>query len=274
MPIIAIAADDFDLGLDIARQTAETLSYQFLGRELLDEIAEQHNLTREDLTKALDDPPGFLGLGSRRRRQLLTRIQALCLERLLPGKTVCHGLGAHLFLDGVSHALRVRVLSDPEQRIERLVRTANLSRERARKQAQCQDEACRRWSQEFFQTDETDPAGYDMVLKLVSLEPGKAVDIICDAAGYRKFQAMTYSRKCLLDKLLEARVRLKLMDRFPDAMVHASDGTVVVQIQSIKPDQRRKQKEVRRLAGQIPGVDYLEVHVVNAFFEKAAGGGR
>ncbi len=272
MPIIALSADDFDQGLEIARHTAESLDYRFLGRELLQEIAEQHGPSPEELAKALDEPPGFLSLGARRRRRLITRIQALSLERLLPGKTVCYGLGAHLYLDGVSHALRVRILSDPQERVERLARSAGIPPERARRQVQSQDEVRRRWSLEFFQMDETDPAGYDMVLSLATLDTAKAVEIICDTAGYRKFQPMTYSRKCLMDKVLEARVRLKLMDRFPDVKVQAADGTVVVQVPSIKPDQRRKQKEVRRLAGQVPGVDYVEVHVVNAFFEKAGGG--
>ena len=121
--------------------------------------------------------------------------------------------------------------------------------ERARKLACASAEEQRRWSQEAYGLDQTDPSLYDMVLSLGTLEPDKAVEIICDAAGYRKFQPMTYSRKLMQDKALAAQVRLELMERFPDIRVESNDGTVVAYIQSLKKDQRKKQEEVRQMAG-------------------------
>jgi len=247
MPIIAISSDNFQQGLEIARSSAERLSYRFLGREILEEVAHEHRVSPKELLKALDEPPSFFS--RRSQRKLITHIQVACLERLLEGKVVCYGLGAHLYLTGISHALLVRILSESQP-----------------------DEARRRWSLEFFKVDETDPSLYDMVLSLDTLEPNKAVEIICDTAGYRKFQPMTYSSKCLMDRLLESKVYQRLMERFPDVRVQASDGTVVVQIQALKYDQRRKQKAVRDLACQVPGVEYVEVHVVSTFFDKAGSG--
>lgn len=274
MPVITIAADFLELGREIAQKTAAALGYELLGRELLPEVARQHNLSPEELVKALDEAPSLLSMGTRRRQKLLAHIQTACLERLLADKVVCYGLGAHLYVTGVSHALRVRVLSDPHRRAADLAQAQGIALSKAGKLVQRQDQGRRRWSREFFQADETDPALYDMVLSMSTLEPEKAVEIICDAAGYRKFQPMTYSRKYLKDKALASKVRETLMERFPDLRVSASDGTVVVQIQSLKRQQRKKREEVRQIASQVPGVDYVEVHVINAFFDQAAQSGR
>jgi|Deesub1362A_J573_1020465.scaffolds.fasta_scaffold03525_3 cytidylate kinase len=248
MPIIAISANHFELGGQIARQVAEALGYRFLGRELVEEVAREHSLAAAELRRTLEEPPNLFNRRSRRR--LLVHLQAACLERLQEDGAVCYGLGAHLYLTGISHALLVRILAEKPDP---------------------QEPARQRWAQEFFQKDENDPSLYDMVLSLASIEPKQAVEIICETAGYRKFQPMTYSRKCLQDRLLECRVHQRLMDQFPDVRVQASDGTVVVQLRGLKLDQRKKQRTVRDIARQVPGVEYVEVHVVRSFFDKAGG---
>ena len=274
MPVITVASDSFEQGADIARRTAQALGYAYLDRALLDQVAQEQAVPRDELVKALDEPPGLLTLRSRRRQKLLTHIQAACLEKLQADNLVCYGLGAHLYARGVAHVLHVRIVTDQQKRATELAQRENMPVDKALKQIQRQDEGRRRWSQECFNLDETSPELYDLVISLSNLEPAKAVEIIADTAGYPKFQAMTYSRKYLMDKTLAARVREKLQEYFPDVRVEASDATVVVQLQSLKRDQRKKQEKVRELAGQVPGVEYTEVHIIKDFFGQAAESGR
>lgn len=274
MPIIAISADSPEQGGRIAQKVAETLGWDYLGRNLLTEVANRHNLMESNLLRALDEPPGLLSMRPRRRQQLLTHIKTVCLERLQSDNVVCYGLGAHLYLQGVSHVLRVRVISDLQARATGLSQSRALPPERAARLAKRREQESRRWSLHSFGADETDAGLYDLVISLSALEPDKAVEIICDAAGYPKFQPMTYSRKCLADKVLASKVREILMARFPDIRVQANDGTVVAQLQALKRHQRRRQEEVRRMACQVPGVEYLEVHVIRDFFGQAAESGR
>lgn len=270
MPVIAVSSDSTEQGEAIARQVAEKLGYRLLGRELLDEVARDNDLDQAEMIKALDEAPGFLGMRARRRRELLTHVQAACLEKLLDDDVVCHGLAAHLYVVGVSHALRVRVLDNPGRRAAALSEQKGLDKEKVRKLLEKETQDRRRWSLEAFGEDETDPAMYDMVLSLATLDPDQAVDIICEAAAYPKFQAMTYSRKCMADFALASQVRRKLMQQFPDIRVRVSDGTVVAHVLSLRRDQRKKQELVRKLAGEVPGVSYVEVHVINDVFAQAA----
>jgi cytidylate kinase len=274
MPIITISSNSQKRESEIARGVAEKLGFPMVGREILAEIARDHGVAEEELVKALDDPPGLLGMRPKRRRELLVYIQAACLDRTLSDNLVCHGLVAHLYLTGVSHALTVRVLADPKERTDELAKEKAVSSEKAIKLVKQGDEARRRWSQEAFNLDETDAELYDMVFNLANLEPAKAVEIICDAASYSKFQAMTYSRKYLADKAMASKVLEKLMHQFPEIQVQVSDGTVVAQVQSLKRGQRKKQEAVREMASQVPGVNYVEVHVIKDFFGQAAQSGR
>lgn len=268
MPLIAISSDAPAEGRAIAERVAQELGFALLGRELLADVAREHGLDQAELAKALDEPPGLLGMRARRRRELLTYIQSACLERMLADDMVCQGLAAHLYLVGVSHGLRVRVLQDPVKREADMGQEAG--QDKARKMLERRDKDRRRWSQEAFGADETDPGMYDIVLSLATLERDQAVQIICEAAGYPKFQAMTYSRKCLADKALAANVRLALQQRFPNVRLQVTDGIVVAQVPSLKRDQRKKQQTVREISSQVPGVTHVEVHVINDLFGQAA----
>ncbi len=263
MPLIAVSADIYETGLDIAHQSAEKLGYRFLGRELLAEVAQEHKVTEKELLDSLQASPGLLPRRVRRRRELSNLIQVACLERLQQDNTVCYGLGAHLYLEGVSHAMRVHIISTPQQRAADLARKEGMPLQQAPKLLKRRDQSDHKWSKETYGSDDSEPSLYDLALNLTTLEPAKAVDLICDAAASSKFMAMTYSKQCLQDKLTACRVRQKLLPSFPDVEVSVSNGTVVVRISSLPYNARKKQEKVRQLASEVPGINYVEVHVTS-----------
>jgi predicted nuclease of restriction endonuclease-like RecB superfamily len=109
-----------------------------------------------------------------------------------------------------------------------------------------------------------------MVISLNKIETGEAVNSIVEAAGYKKFKAMSYSIKCLRDEEIASRARTILLPRFPDAKVRASGSTIVVETKGMKREKRRKSEMIKEMAGKIDGVKYVEVHVVNDIFRQAA----
>jgi hypothetical protein len=127
-----------------------------------------------------------------------------------------------------------------------------------------------RWSMDAFHLDETDPSRYDLVISLSQIDPNEAVKIITETVAYRRFEPMTYSIKCIQDLALANRVRATLLDRFPDVRVRANSGTLVVETTSLKREKQKRAKAIKELAGEIPGVEYVEVHVINDIFRQAA----
>jgi predicted dinucleotide-utilizing enzyme len=168
----------------------------------------------------------------------------------------------------------VRVLSPPEALAGELSTESVASPEKAKKIVKRYEEQRKSWSVGTFNLDETDPSNYDMVISLAQIDPDEAVKTIADTAGYRKFQPMTYSVKCLKDKELAGRVRVLLMNKFPDVKVKADGSTVVVETKAVKREKRKRTEAIKELAGSVEGVSYVEVHVATDIFRQAAESAR
>jgi len=269
MSIIIISSDYLENSRAVAEKTAKSLGYQSLDRSILAEVAREHNLPEEQLVRALDEPPRLLGMSSKVRRQYLAYIQEATVARLLADNRVCYGLAAHFYLLGVSHALKVRILSDREALASRLSAQRQLSLEKAGKVLDKQAKIRKRWSMAAFQLDETDSGLYDLVIKLSQIDTDRAVEILTETIGDRRFQPMTYSRKKMEDVALESRAKAVLLERFPDIRVQALHGRLIVQAMALKRDKQKKAAAIKEVAGQIPGVGYVEVQVINDFFRQA-----
>ena len=270
MSIIIISSDAYSTGREIATKTAEAVGYAFQGREILKKVADTHQMEVAKLIQALDEMPSFLGMSTKLRNRHLAYIVEATLAALLKDRMVCQGLAAHLYVLGVSHVLRVRILTDTEKTLQQWVSNEGISLKEAKKRLDRRNKLSRRWSMDAFDLNETDPSRYDLVISLSQIDRDEAVKIITDTVSYRRFHPMTYSIKCLQDLELASRVRAALMERFPDVRVRARSGTLVVETTALKREKRKRAQAIKEITGKIPGVEYVEVHVINDIFRQAA----
>jgi cytidylate kinase len=259
MTAIVISSDDKEAGQEIAERTAEALGYTFVGLPLLKQVGSQYNVAEDKLLRALN---GSLAarLTGKSRDLLVAYVQAATLEQILADNVVCAGLAAHLYIKDVSHVLMVRVLADADALAKRIARRKKLPARKAEKILEKERARRARWSIETFGVDETAASVYDMVISLSQIEADKAVEVIRDMAGYRKFQPMTYSRKCLQDLVLAAKVRAALLPSFPSARVTADGETAIVHVKCSKRQKQKTAETIKQVAREIPGVGLVEVH--------------
>ncbi|MBW1787002.1 MAG: cytidylate kinase family protein [Deltaproteobacteria bacterium] len=269
MSVIIISSDDLTKGQHIAEKTAQDLGYRCLGREILATVAKEHDIPEETVIKTLDDAPTFLGMSSKTRNRYLACIQDTVLPLLVKDNVVCHGLMAQLYVLAVSHVLKVRILSDQEALARQLAAQSHISPEKAAKILGRKIKQRQQWSLDAFSADVTDPSGYDLVIKLSQIDADRAVEIIKDTIADRRFQPMTYSIKRIMNVALAIRIKALLIERFPDAKVEAVDGRVMVQTLALKRDKVKKASAIKELVGQVKGVTYVEVRIVNDFFRQA-----
>ena len=270
MSIIIISSDYHQTGREIAQKTAGALGYDLLSREILGKVADKYQVEEAKLIRALDEIPSFWALSSKLRHRYVAFIQEAVLGTLLKDNLVCQGLAAHLYVLGISHVLRVRILSDPEKHIQRLAGQKGISPAKASKLIDRHKKLRRRWSMDTFGLDEIDPSQYDLAISLSQIDQDEAVKIITETVAYRRFRPMTYSIKCLQDLELAGRVRAVLLERFPDVRVKTRSGALVVETTALKREKQRRTKIIKKLAENIPGVEYVEVHVINDIFRQAA----
>ncbi|MFZ5563662.1 MAG: AAA family ATPase [Thermodesulfobacteriota bacterium] len=268
MSIILISSDVAETEATIAEKVAEEKEYAPLNRRFLNEVAGRYDIGPERLREVLENTPSLLRrMPARQWRYLLACIEAEVLTRLLADNTVCWGLFAHLYVQGVSHALRIRVLAG-RQEAARIAEQKGILAQKAEKQTADAQKRRRNWSMAAYQEDEADPARYDLVISLDQIDLVEAVRTIVGASAYRKFQSMTYSTKCLTDLALAARVRAELLKSMADVSVQARDGSVVVSTRASSRQKRKKVETIKQLAGQVQGVGYVEVHAQNSLFKK------
>ena len=238
MAVINISADSYDTGAIIAKETAHSLQYTCVDRGLLAEVASTNQTTEPKLIHALEEKAPFLRKAERARKKHLAFIQQAVLARLVENNTVCYGLSAHLYVLGVSHVIRVRILADPEEQVNRLVSQNNIPSKRAQKLLDKEKQFRSQWSLETFGQDETDPAMYDLIISLSQINSEEAVHLITETAQYRKFRPSTYSTKRMHDLAMERRVYLELVDDFPDVQVDSRDGTVIVKTLGLEREKK------------------------------------
>jgi hypothetical protein len=179
-------------------------------------------------------------------------------------------LGAHLYVQGVSHALKVRLLIDEEQHVKEVARQRNISVKKAAKWLQGEMRKKEQWSQSAYGQNELDPAMYDLVINLGNIDPDEAVRTISGAVAYRKFKPMTYSIKNLEGNAMAAKVKAKLLETMSEVRVQARDGRVVVTSKALKREKRKKAAAIKEIAGQVEGVEFVEVHLINYVIREAA----
>ncbi|MCG6908164.1 MAG: cytidylate kinase family protein [Desulfobacteraceae bacterium] len=271
MSIIIISSDSLDHAEQIAKGAAEAVGYQLLGPDLLGDIAAAHKLPVEKLQEALGaNHSKWRRMRTKRRAQLLACIEAEVLSRLMADRIVCWGLAAHLYVEGVSHALKVRLLADTREQVKLVALQRDISEQRAEKVLQREKLKQAQWSQIAYNCDESDPSMYDLVINLAQINPDESIKTISGAVGYRKFQPMTYSTKNLAECALAAKVKTRLLENMNEVRVQVRDGRVVVTSKAFKRERQKKAAAIKEIAGGVEGVEFVEVHLINYVIREAA----
>lgn len=263
MSSILISTDDQKLGEEVAQKVADSLNYTYIGRPFLKEVTKLYNVDERQLLASLDEPPSSRAVSSKNRNLSVSFVKAAVLDQLLEDNIVCTGLAAHLYARDVAHFVTVRVLANYVVRTNELAASQNISLRRARKKLEQETEAKVRWSEKFFELNETNPGLYDMVLNMNQFDSDLVVELIARAAQHRKFSPMTYSLKCAEDLAIAAKVQATLMARYPEIRVCADGNTISVHAKAGKRNKHEKISSIKELARAISGVDHVEVHIEN-----------
>ncbi|MBI9074094.1 MAG: cytidylate kinase family protein [Desulfatibacillum sp.] len=274
MASIIISSDSSLTAARVADTIVDKAGFSIVNRGILPEVAERYKTGEDLLSKALDSPSGFLAMSPKIRQRYMAYIQAVTLEKLLPDNVVCFGLGAHLYAKGVSHFLKVRILTQPEQLVKELHPAGPVPAHKVSKMIARHEKDRTRWSRDVYGRDETNANLYDLVISLNQIEEKEAVKIITKTAANRQFVPMTYSLNCVKEFILASQVRAKLIERFPECRVRADGENMVIHIQALKRNQKKYASLVKEVAGTVPGVKHVEVHVITDFIGQAVESSR
>jgi len=259
MPIITLSRRPFSKGTKVAERVAQELGYRCVAREVLFDAAEQFDVHTADLLRAVHDAPSFSDHFHYGRERYVSFFQAALLEVLRQDDVVYHGLAGHFFVQGVTHALKIRVITSLQERVQVLIEREQISPKNAAHLIRKEDRDRRKWSQHLYGLDTWDPEHYNLVLNIQETPVETAAEIICHAARLPHFQPTPESRRTMDDLTLAAHVKAAVIQVVPRVEVSASGSHVTIRVVTMESREEAVFQQVEEIAGALPGVEHLDI---------------
>jgi cytidylate kinase len=262
MAIITISRGSFSQGKAVAEEVAQKLGYASVSREILIKASKEFNIPEIKLAQAIHDAPSFWERFSSGRERYVAHIESTLLEYFQKDNVVYHGLAGQFFVEEIPHVLKVRIVADLEDRIATEMARQHISREQALKQLQDDDYDRQQWSLRLYGMDTRNPQLYDMMLHIQKLTVADAVEIICHAVKSGCFATTPASQQALDNLALAAKVKAKIVAKYPSVTATAQEGRVLVHVKAAGVLGPAVEAEIKDLTREIPGLQEIKVHVI------------
>jgi cytidylate kinase len=259
MSIITVSRPLFSRGREVAELVAKRLHYGCVAREVLHQAAQEFHVSEDGLAHAMYDSPRFLDRFTHAKERYVSFVKTAFLEEMLRDNVVYYGHAGHFFLEGISHAMRVCVLTSIEERTQIAMERLGVSEEKAEQIIRERDGEMDKLSQFLYHQDTWDPYHFDVVVHLAKLGLEDSVNLICRAVDTDRFATTPESQKELADQMLASKVKAHLIDARPDAQVRASSGHVYIHIHVHELQMGSVEEAIRKRVRKIPGVRTVTV---------------
>ena len=259
MSVITISRGSYSRGKEIAEKVSAKLGYKCISRDLLLEVSKNYNIPEIKLMNAIHDAPSILGRVNRRKRKYIAFIKSVLLDHLKKDNIVYHGLAGHFFVKCVSHALKVRVVADMEDRVRLEMQRKGINADKARRILVNDDEERRIWSQNLYGIDTADPSLYDLVVHIKKLTVDDAVDMICDCVSKEQFKTTSESQRMIEDLALSAAVEKVLIDVGADFTVCVDNHAAYIETKAPICAEEKLLMEIREKTETVEGISDVKI---------------
>ena len=258
MTIITISRDSYSKGSELAEKVAEELGYHCIARKVLLEASEEYNIPEIKLIRALHDSPSIFERLSLGKEKYISYIKHALLNSVKENNIVYHGLAGQIFLKGVSHVLKVRIIADMEDRVKEEIKREKITEKEARQILIKDDEERKKWSRFLFGIDTNDPKLYDISLRLGKVSINEAAEIIAFASKRLCFEQTPESKMVFGNLLLSAHVQSILIEHIPTIDVFCSDkGIVHINCKGAFNQENELKSNIRELLKGVQGIEKI-----------------
>ena len=277
MSVITLTTDAYSRGNRLAEGIAEKMGYRCIGDDVvIAAAAKAYEIDKGKLEQSLRASTSFFNPLSSRKYRLIPLLEAVLVEQMCQQDLIYQGFIAVSRIQEVSHAIKVRVIASAESRMREVIQKERSSgMVEAKDRIFKLDKERQRWSRAIYGTDISDPALYDLVVNIGSMEDEDVKDVIetiVITARQKKFEPMTYSVNCLKNIALSCRIKAAFIDSYPKMVVRSDKGTVYLLVPALR---RKNQKNIlafKNKINELEGVEHVEVYVKKEIFDDIARG--
>ncbi|MBK9710249.1 MAG: cytidylate kinase-like family protein [Kouleothrix sp.] len=181
MAVITISGELGSGSLDIARQVAETLGYEFVDKRTTDGIFRQYGLTKFD--DLYSTAPSFLDLLNADNLLLVSMANEITEAVAKRGNVVILGRAGFAVLADYADVLHVHIQAPFAERVQRVMAREGIADLQAAEERVNEDDSMHtKYVQRFYNKQWDDPSSFHVVLDTGSLSSDIAVQRIVEAA--------------------------------------------------------------------------------------------
>jgi cytidylate kinase len=266
MSIITISRGSYSRGKEIAEAVAKRLGYQCLSRDILLDTSDKYHIPELKLVRAIHDAPSILDRFVYSKDKYVNFIQTTLLNHFREDNIVYHGLAGHFFVKKVPHVLKVRIISDMEDRIKCEMERENISYDEAKNILKKDDDQRKKWSLNLYGIDTSDPSLYDLVLHIKKITVEDAADIICHAVSKDHFKATPESQQMIDNLALAAEVKAAVFNVSPNIDVIADKGQIHIIAKAHEMQGEKLVEEIKSSASDVKGVKAVTIELQPSAF--------
>ncbi|OGL47393.1 MAG: hypothetical protein A2161_11690 [Candidatus Schekmanbacteria bacterium RBG_13_48_7] len=271
MSIITISRDSYSNGKEVAVKAAEILGYKCLNEEVFEAASKQYNVPGQKLIQVFHELPSFFGDSVKTLKNYIAYVQSAFTGFLVKDNLIYYGPAGHFLIQGVSHVLKVRIIANTDDRIKTRMNRENTTEKEAIKYITKDVRKEKKWAKLMFGVDGSDPSFYDLLINTSQIDISNAVQIIVDTVNSKKFQPMTYSKKCMENYDLSSRVRALLIEIDPEIRVRSESGDVYIYTKAHSRTIEKNTSIIKQKIEGLEGVKSVNIHVTEDVFQNMAG---
>lgn len=204
MAVITISNEFATQSQKVAAGVAEKLGYEYIGDQLIAEIATELNLSQHETETFLQtSKSSLLRFVDRYTCSIVQRVvdgEHGCLddrayyektrelvERIYEaGNAIILGWGGQCILKDKPHTLHVRLKKDAALKIQELVGKYEYSQKAAEKKVKQEEADLKAYIKKYFNQNWNDARLYDLVIDMGKTSVDQAVEIICEHLKHRE----------------------------------------------------------------------------------------
>lgn len=211
MSVIAVSESLGSLGIEIGREVAARLGYEFAERDIISKAADRYGADLSRLSHAAEERPTLLERFTAEQHRFAHYVDATVHEMAARDNFVIVGLASTLILANAPHTLRVRITAGEQARAGRLSRQLSLAPDMALRRVRESDRERAGRVRFLYHVHWEDPLLYDFIMNTEKGESEEGARLLQQMLEHERFRSTEQSRRTMKDRSLVAQAYAVLM---------------------------------------------------------------
>ena len=268
MSILAITSGLYSNAGDTVTMLSEKSNSKILtDPDILEKTHQTYDLKSATLQKVIETRPIAFNDFTHEKEKCIALIKKTMSDYVLTDDFIFHGILSHLIPKGISHVMRVLIITDKKKRIENGVTNHGLNEKEAIRNIEQADKHAALWTNSIFGKKAWDESLYDIVIPTDKLNPEESVNLILKQMEKLLFNKEDLIKKELSDFKLTSDVDVALSDIGQGLLTNVDNGDVVVTIDKKVMMLTKFQQNIIKTVEGLPGVKSVETKIGHNYYK-------